>query len=101
MDGSTKVRSHSDSGGICVPNTTRLAGLEIGSTKLAALAMKAQMNRYGSGSTLAARVAAYTAGVSTTAVASFDSNTVTTVPTRYTIRNRGFAERPEGGTAGA
>ena len=57
-DGSAKMRSHSDSGGICVPNTTRLAGLEIGSTKLAALAMNAQMNRYGSGSTLAARVAA-------------------------------------------
>ncbi len=45
------------------PNTTRLAGLEIGSTKLAALAMKAQTNRDGSGSTFAARVAAYTAGV--------------------------------------
>ncbi len=28
-----------------VANTTRLAGFEIGSTKLAALAMKAQMNR--------------------------------------------------------
>jgi len=31
--------------GICAPNTTRLAGLEIGSTKLAALAMNAQMKR--------------------------------------------------------
>jgi hypothetical protein len=60
---------------------TKFAGLEIGSTKLAALAMNAHMKRYGSGSTRAAVAAAYTAGVSTTAVASFDRNTVTIVPT--------------------
>jgi hypothetical protein len=60
---------------------TRFAGFEIGSTKLAALAVKAQMKRYGSGVAPAARAAAYTAGVSTTAVASFDKSTVTTVPT--------------------
>ena len=57
-EGSAKIRSQSASGGICWPNTTRLAGLDIGSTKLAAFAMNAQMKRYGSGSTLAARVAA-------------------------------------------
>src|SRR5581483_4432283 len=79
--------------------TTRLAGLEIGSTKLAALAMKAQTNKYGSGSTFAARVAAYTAGVSTTAVASFDRNTVTSVPTVYTIRNNRDADRLDSRTA--
>ena len=61
---------------------TRLAGLEIGSTNEAALATKAQINRYGSGcSAFAVRTAAATAGVSTTAVASFDKNTVTAVPT--------------------
>ena len=64
-----------------LPKITRLAGLEIGSTKLAALAMKAHMKRYGSGLDAGAVAAAYTAGVSTTAVASFDSNTVTSVPT--------------------
>jgi hypothetical protein len=53
----------------------------MGSTKLAALAMNAHIKRYGSGSTRAAVAAAYTAGVNTTAVASFDRNTVTSVPT--------------------
>ncbi len=38
-------QADSSKGGIWLPNTTRLAGLEMGSTKLAALAMKAQMNR--------------------------------------------------------
>ncbi len=67
--------------------------MEIGSTKLAALAMTAQMNRYGSGSSaFAALAAAATAGVSTTAVASFDRNTVTTVPTANTRVNRPVAE---------
>jgi hypothetical protein len=41
-----------------LPKTTRLAGLEIGKTKLAALAMKAQLNKYGSGSVFAALAAA-------------------------------------------
>ena len=60
----------------------RFAGFEIGRTKLAALAMNAQINIKGSGFfTLAALVAAHTAGVRTTAVASFDIETVTTVPT--------------------
>ncbi len=44
-DGRVKVASQRPSGGMCSANTTRLAGFEIGSTKLAALAMKAQMNR--------------------------------------------------------
>ena len=57
-EGSANRRSHTASGGMSCPNTTRLAGLEIGNTKLAALAMKAQTNRWGNGSTLAARVAA-------------------------------------------
>ncbi len=62
---------------------TRLAGFEIGNTNEAALAMKAQTSRYGSGcSAFAARATAATAGVSTTAVASLDRNTVTIVPTR-------------------
>jgi hypothetical protein len=45
IDGSPKRPSQDSSGGMCSPNTTRLAGLEIGSTKLAALAMNAQANR--------------------------------------------------------
>jgi hypothetical protein len=77
MDGSAKHPSRSVRGDMPAPNTTRLARLEIGSTKLAALAMKAPTNRDGSGSTFAARVAAYTASIDTAAVASFDSNTVT------------------------
>ena len=61
---------------------TRFAGFEIGSTNEAALAMKAQMNRYGSGSsTLAVLTAAATAGVRTTAVASFDRKIVIAAPT--------------------
>ena len=60
---------------------TRLAGFEIGRTKLAALAIKAQTKRYGSGSALAALAAAATAGVRTTAVASFERKIVTMVPT--------------------
>ena len=44
-DGSANRRSHVPSGGMFCANTTRFAGFEIGSTKLAALAMKAQMNR--------------------------------------------------------
>ncbi len=54
--------------------------------------MKAQMNRYGSGRAPAALAAAYTAGVSTTAVASFDRNTVTRMPTRNTRSNSRRAE---------
>ena len=66
----------------------QLAGFEMGSTKLAALAMKAQIIRNGSASTPALRTAACTAGVSTTAVASFDSSTGTPMPTTYTMLNR-------------
>src|SRR6202012_4353645 len=76
--------SHVARGGRCVANTTRFAGLDIGKTKLAALAMKAQIKRYGIGLAPACRVAAYTAGVSTTAVASLDRRTVTRTPTAYT-----------------
>jgi len=61
--------------------TTRLAGLEMGKTKLAAFAMKAQASKYGLGCTPARRTTASTAGVSTTAVASFESKAVTMVPT--------------------
>src|SRR5471032_659617 len=64
-----------------------LAGLEIGSTKLAALATSAQTNSSGSGGVFAFLAAANTAGVSTTAVASFDKNAVITTPTRYTSTN--------------
>ncbi len=41
-DGSVKRASQPASGGIRSPNSTRLAGFEIGRTKLAALAMNAQ-----------------------------------------------------------
>jgi len=71
-EGSPKVSSHRPSGGMPLLYTTRFAGLEIGRTKLAALAMKAQIIRYGSGSAFAVRTAASTAGVSTTAVASLE-----------------------------
>ena len=50
--------SHLPSDGICAPYTTRLAGFEIGSTKLAALAMKAQTKRYGRGLAFARAAAA-------------------------------------------
>ena len=86
--GTEKRRSQSTSGGMCSPYRTRFAGFEIGSRKLAALATKAQMKRYGSGSTRALRVAASTAGVSTTAVASFDRKIVTTMPTTKIAANR-------------
>ena len=42
IEGKVNWRSHSVRCGMRAPNTTRLAGLEIGSTKLAALAMNAQ-----------------------------------------------------------
>src|SRR6201996_8354433 len=80
-DGTQKSASHVPSGGIPVWKTTRFAGFEIGSTKLAAFAIKAQTNRYGSGETFALRTAVRIAGVKTTAVASFDMNMVTSVPT--------------------
>src|SRR5207237_8484496 len=44
-EGRANWRSHSVRCGIRSPNTTRLAGFEIGSTKLAALATKAQTHR--------------------------------------------------------
>src|SRR5579883_3609073 len=81
VDGKAKRASQTRSGGMFGPKTTRLAGLEIGRTKLAALSMKAQIKRYGSGSAPAARAAAYTAGVSTTAVASLERKVVTITPT--------------------
>ena len=64
-----------------------LAGFEIGSTKLAALATNAQMNSNGSGGVFAFLAAANTAGVRTTAVASLERNAVITTPTRYTSTN--------------
>ena len=70
----------------------QFAGFAIGSRKLAAFAISAHASRCGRGSTFARRTAASTAGVSTTAVASFDSSAVTTVPTRYTHRNSRLAE---------
>ena len=79
-EGTPKDKSHCPRGGIPWWNTTRLAGFEIGSTKEAAFAMSAQTNRYGSGSTFALRTAVRIAGVSTTAVASFDMKMVTIVP---------------------
>ena len=45
IDGTVNSASQRLSSGMCSAKTTRLAGLEIGSTKLAALAMKAQENR--------------------------------------------------------
>src|SRR6202011_813156 len=81
IEGTPNHSSHRPSGGIWLWKTTRLAGLEIGRTNEAALAMNAHTRRYGSGSTLALRTATRIAGVSTTAVASFDMTTVTTVPT--------------------
>ena len=56
-------------GGMCSRYTTRFAGFEIGRTKLAALAMNAQIIRYGSGRALAARVVARMAGASTPTLA--------------------------------
>ena len=45
-DGSKNVANQRDRGGISPPaKITRLAGLEIGNTKLAALAIKAQIKR--------------------------------------------------------
>src|SRR5258705_357988 len=51
------------------------------------VATKAQMNRYGIGSVCASFVAANTAGVSTTAVASFDRTAVTNTATTNTSEN--------------
>jgi hypothetical protein len=81
-EGRAKEPNHCPSGGIAPPYSTRLAGLEMGSTKLAALATSAQANSAGRGSALALRAAAKTAGVSTTAVASFDRKVVMTIPAR-------------------
>lgn len=75
-----KLPSHCPSGGTWSPYRTRLAGFEIGRTNDAALAMNAQMNSSGSGSALAFFAAASTAGVRTTAAASFDRKVVTTMP---------------------
>jgi hypothetical protein len=64
-----------------LPRRPRFAGFEIGSTKLAAFATNAHASTYGSGSAFALRIAAATAGVRTTAVASFESTIVTSTPT--------------------
>ncbi len=80
-DGNVNAASQCASGGMRVRNTTRLAGLEMGSTNEAALAISAQANKYGSGSAFDLRTAVNTAGVNTTAVASLDMKIVTTVPT--------------------
>ena len=80
-DGAAKCASQTPSAGMCAPYSTRFAGFEIGSTKLAALATSAQLYNSGIGSAFARRAAARTAGVSTTAVASLDRNTVVTTPT--------------------
>jgi hypothetical protein len=79
-DGTPKSASHVPSGGIPIWKTTRFAGFEICNTKLAAFAIKAQTNKYGSGETFAFRTADKIAGVNTTAVASFDMKMVTSVP---------------------
>ena len=79
--------------GIRLAYTTRLAGFETGSTKLAALAISAQANKCGKGRlSWAVLAAASTAGVSTTAVASLDMKVVTTMPTPYTMQNSRLAE---------
>src|ERR1700722_1269930 len=80
-DGTPKSAIQRASGCIPVWKTTRFAGFEIGNTKLAAFAINAQTNKYGSGETFALRTAVRIAGVSTTAVASFDMKIVTRVPT--------------------
>ncbi len=62
---------------------SRLEGLAIGSSVLAALATSAQANTYGSAppSTMSVWAsAASTAGVSTTIVASLERNAVVTIP---------------------
>ena len=49
MDGTRNAASQAESGGMFVRKTTRLAGFEMGSTKDAALAMRAQAKRCGRG----------------------------------------------------
>src|SRR3954471_13948283 len=73
-------------------NTTRFAGFEIGSTKLAAFAMSAQIKRYGSGSAFDFFTAARTAGGSTTAVASFNIKPVTPFRIQYSSEKRRVRE---------
>ena len=58
IDGRPNDTSHRPNGGMLVRKTTRFAGLEIGKTNEAALAIMAQANKYGSGATLALRIAA-------------------------------------------
>ena len=80
IDGTPNAISHWPRGGIPWRKTTRFAGFEIGRTKEAAFAMRAQVKRYGSGFTRALRTTVRMAGVRTTAVASFDMKMVTSVP---------------------
>lgn len=61
-----------DAPALVPPQSTTLVGLEIGSTKLTALAVNAQMNRSGNGSSFVLRAAAKTTGVNTGAVASLE-----------------------------
>src|SRR6187402_3443770 len=79
---------HRDNAGVWLPYRTRLAGFEIGKTKLAAFAMNAHTNNKGKGFVSAFFAAAKTAGVSTTAAASLDRNVVTATPTKYTSKNK-------------
>ena len=74
------------------PNTTRFAGLEIGKTKLAAFATKAQIKSNGMARVRALRAAASTAGVKTTAVASLERKIVMTVPAAKINAKRRRAE---------
>ena len=52
MEGRVNMASQRARGGMLEWKTTRLAGLEMGSTKLAALAMKAQAKQIGHGTGL-------------------------------------------------
>src|SRR5580704_522831 len=75
-DGNVNAASQCAREGMRVRNTTRLAGLEMGSTNEAALAISAHAKRYGNGSAFDLRTAENTAGVNTTAVASLDMKIV-------------------------
>ena len=80
IDGTKKISSQRKSEGKWLPKMTRLAGLEMGRRKLAALAMSAHASKCGRGFTSSRRTMVSTAGVSTTAVASLERKAVTPVP---------------------
>src|SRR5580692_2969294 len=92
-EGTLNMASHRSRGGMVELKTTKFAGLEMGSTKLAAFATSAHEKRYGSGGALARLTAVNTAGVRTTAVASLDMKTVTSTPTAK-IRVNSLADDP-------